>query len=246
MAGGGTAGAEGSSGSDALVAVASDLARSLQVVHGDVEATLQMITARMVEGVPGAQHAGITLVTEGGRLESRATTGPLPEKVDALQGESGQGPCLQALWSERTVQVTDMATETRWPLFASRALEVGVASMLCFQLFVRGHTLGGLNLHAEQPRAFTQESVRTGRVFATHAAIALSAALEQEHLRAAVDSHTVVGQATGIVMERYRIPAEEALEVLSRASQDTNTRLRRVAESVVTTGSFGTTIPAGR
>jgi AmiR/NasT family two-component response regulator len=76
-----------------------------------------------------------------------------------------------------------------------------------------------------------------GLVFATHAAVALSAAQEIEQLRTAMDSHTVVGQATGILMERHRLSAEEAFAVLSRASQDSNTRLREVARRIVAAGS---------
>ena len=227
----------------ALVAATSDLARSLQSVHGDVEATLRMITTRVLTGVPGTGHAGITLVTDSGRLEPRATTGPLPEKLDALQGEVGQGPCLQALWSQQTVRVDDLGADPRWPAFSARASEEGVGSMLCFQLFVRGRTLGALNLYAEPPGAFTEESEVVGLVFATHAAIALSAAQEIEHLRTAVDSHEVIGQATGIVMERYGLDAEGAFAALSRTSQDSNTRLREVARRVVTTGTFPRAVP---
>jgi GAF domain-containing protein len=221
-----------------LAAASSDLARSLQSVHGDVEATLQTITSRVLAGVAGTEHAGITLVTDTGTLESRAATGPLPEKLDALQGEVGEGPCLQALWAQQTVRVDDLATDGRWPGFTARAVEAGVGSMLCFQLFVRGRNLGALNLYAGRPHAFGQDSEVVGLVFATHAAVALSAAQEIEQLRTAMDSHTVVGQATGILMERHRLSAEEAFAVLSRASQDSNTRLREVARRVVVTGSF--------
>ena len=221
-----------------LAAATSDLARSLQSVHGDVEGTLQMITARVLTGIPGAGHAGITLVTDSGRLESRATTGAMPEKLDALQAEVGEGPCLQALWAQQTVRVDDLASDERWTAFTSRAVEAGVRSMLCFQLFVRGRTLGALNLYAEQPRAFPQESEAIGLVFATHAAIALSAAQEIEQLRTARDSYAIIGQATGILMERYGLDADRAFAALSRTSQDTNTRLREVARRVVTTGAF--------
>ena len=220
-----------------LAAATSDLARSLQSVHGNVEATLQTITRRVLAGVHGTEHAGITLVTGAGRLESRAATGPLPEKLDALQGEVGEGPCLQALWEQQTVRVDDMASEERWPRFTARALDAGVGSMLCFQLFVRGRNLGALNLYASRPGAFGQDGEVVGLVFATHAAVALSAAQEIEHLRTAVDSHTLIGQATGILVERHRLTPEVAFARLSRASQDTNVRLLEIARRVVTTGS---------
>ena len=103
------------------------LARTLQREHSDVPKTLLAITAAVVTEVPGAEAAGITLVS-GRTLETRASTGSVPEAMDALQVEVDEGPCLQALWEQRTILVTDMAAETRWPRFAARAAERGCAA----------------------------------------------------------------------------------------------------------------------
>src|SRR5829696_6703991 len=145
--------------------VMSSVARQFQEEHGDVEATLRIITAVATATVPGADECGITYVVGRRRLEPRAWTGDLPREVDALQGRLREGPCLDAVWDNEVVRVDDLATETRWPRFAREASALGVGSMLCFQLFVQGDNLGALNLYSREPAGFGDESLDIGLMF---------------------------------------------------------------------------------
>jgi hypothetical protein len=97
--------------------------------------------------VPGAEEGSISMVAAR-RLTSQALTSDLPVRVDAIQEEVQQGPCLDAAYEQHTALVTNMATEDQWPLFAQRASDAGAASMLSLQLFVESDNLGALNLHA--------------------------------------------------------------------------------------------------
>src|SRR5205085_546243 len=88
--------------------VMSQVARSLQEEHGDVSATLEAITRAAVDAVPGADECGITLVTHGHQVESRAPTGELPREIDLLQQRLGEGPCIDAVWEQPTVRIEDI------------------------------------------------------------------------------------------------------------------------------------------
>jgi GAF domain-containing protein len=213
------------------------IARSLQEEHGDVEATLQTLTETAVGIVPGAEEGTITYVTGRRRVEPRAATADLPQQVDEMQDRVQEGPCLDAVWEQETVRVEDMRTEPRWPRFAAEAVALGVLSSLSLQLFVEGDNLGALNLYARQPHAFGEESEDVGLVLAAHAAVAVAGARTEQHLRRAVSSRDLIGQAKGILMERYRISADQAFQVLARVSQQTNRRLADVADELTRTRS---------
>ena len=220
-----------------LAAHLTEIARRLQRQR-DEQKTMDAIVHAAVGTIPGAEHAGIMAVTGRREIRTVATTGDLPCDVDQAQYEAGQGPCLTSLYQERIVSVPDVARDGRWPVFAAKATELEVASMLSFQLFVENDDLGALNLYSGEVNAFPDESEHVGSLFAGHAAIALASAQERKQLQAAVQTRDLIGQAKGILMERHQITADQAFAVLTRASQHTNTRLRDIAEQLTRTGKL--------
>ncbi|MDF3313043.1 GAF and ANTAR domain-containing protein [Rhodococcus sp. T2V] len=216
-----------------LRAEIEQVARDLRAEHASIQGTLEVITKSARDVVPGAEDAGITLVTRGRGFQSRAATSELPQKIDELQHRLGDGPCVQAIWNHETVLVTDMTTEGRWPLFAPEAARIGARSMLAFQLYTTENTMGALNLHSSQVGAFDDDSVSIGGTLATHAAIALIASQREEQFRDALASRDIIGQAKGILMHRFSIDAEQAFAILTRQSQHTNTPLNEVALNVI-------------
>jgi GAF domain-containing protein len=222
-----------------LAAHLTDIARRLQQQRGEQE-TMDAIVRSAVGTIPGAEHAGIMTVT--GRKETRtvATTGDLPREVDQAQFDTGEGPCLTALYQEKIVSVPDVVEDARWRRFGRKVSELKVGSMLSFQLFVENEDLGALNLYSPQTGAFDEESEHVGSLFAGHAAVALAAAHERRQLAAAVETRDLIGQAKGILMERHQINADQAFAVLVRASQHTNAKLRDIAEQLTTTRKLPT------
>jgi len=221
--------------------VMSRVARELQEDHGNVEATLQAITRAAAYTVPGTDECGVSYVIRRKDVEPRAWTSELPRTLDALQGQLHQGPCLDAIWDQRVVSVPDVADEGRWPEFAREAAASGVGSLLCFQLFVEGDNLGALNLYSRRAGAFGAESQDVGLLFAAHAAVALAGAEHESNLRAGMDHRDLIGQAKGILMERYRLTAVQAFDLLVRTSSLTNRKLRDVADELASTGSLAAT-----
>jgi AmiR/NasT family two-component response regulator len=131
-----------------------------------------------------------------------------------------------------------MTVETRWLQFTRQAAQLGVLSMLSFQLFVQRDNLGALNLYAEHADAFDDKSEQVGLVFAAHAAVAMSDALQRQQLTTALGTRDLIGQAKGILMERYKLTSDQAFALLARASQESNTKLADVAHTVAETGNL--------
>ncbi|WP_218003485.1 GAF and ANTAR domain-containing protein [Nocardia transvalensis] len=213
----------------------SDLARDLQA-KDDVDETLQGIVDAAVHTVPGAGYAGLSVVRGRDTMSTPIASADLVHEVDRAQIDFAQGPCMDALYDKHTVSLPDMGAEQRWPLFAARAVELGIGSMLSFQLYVTGNDLGALNLYAHEIGAFTPESERVGLLFAAHAAVAMADAQHAAHLALALDTRDLIGQAKGILMERYKLSPDQAFALLVRASQHTNTKLAQIADNLARTG----------
>ncbi|RLP93553.1 ANTAR domain-containing protein [Micromonospora sp. BL4] len=206
------------------------------------EASLNAVLVRITEiakqTVPGSEDVSVTLI-QGSRSYTAAYTGDLALRLDELQYEQGRGPCLDAASSGTVIMVEDMATERRWPTWAASARATGAASSLSVALPIQEAVVGALNIYGRAPRAFT-EVVQLAQTFAGHAAVAVanaqrydSAAALAEQMRNAMRSRAVIEQAKGIIMERRRCSADEAFAVLAKISQDSNQKLRDVAETLV-------------
>ena len=129
-----------------------------------------------------------------------------------------------------------MRTDPRWPTWGPLvAKEIGVVSIVSYRLFTTEDTLGALNLYSRRPDAFDTDDVYNGQALAAHVAVALAASQNTTHLELAIANRTVIGQAEGILMERFGITAEQAFAVLRRVSQHRNVKLNRVAEELVRT-----------
>ncbi len=217
-----------------LAALFADVARTLHD-QPDVDGTLDAVAYASCAAVPGARSASITSMRDG-RLVTSAATDELLVRADALQEAAGEGPCLESLTAGRTVTIDDLARTARYPVLAPRLVELGLRSVLAYQLFAGQRRLGALNLFSDVPGAFDEEALQLGEVFSTHAAVALAAAQTTEQLTVAVGTRDLIGQAKGILMERYKLSADAAFALLVKGSQTSHRKLRDVAEELTRTG----------
>ena len=230
---------------DTLARQLAEAARSLQG-QSSPQQVLDGVVNLARAMVPGAEEATITMVRKDRHCYSAAATSTVASDFDVLQNETGEGPCLDAIWHQETVRVDDLAADPRWPVLGPRAAERGVHSMLCFQLFVHRNTLGALDLLASATSAFTDESEHVGLLLASHAAIAAADAHHLENVTSALVSRDVIGQAKGILMERFKITSEQAFAVLAKVSQDTNRKVSSIAEELARTGTLTAQLHAGQ
>lgn len=214
----------------------AELARSFEHVSADLEAVLQRITTAAVELIPGTDSADILVITSGGQFDSYAATSQMPLQIDALQARTGQGPCVDAAVNTTLTHSDDLAAEARWPHFTPTAVEAGVRSIMSFRLYTHGRQSGALNLFSTRPHVFDAEAIHVGEVLAAHAAIALVAARREQQLHSAIASRDLIGQAKGMLMERFAVDADRAFAMLVTLSQETNVPVATIAARLVELG----------
>jgi GAF domain-containing protein len=214
--------------------VAEDFARMATALHD--EQTLEQTVERVLEFALKAfdcSHAGVIFVHRRQRVETFAATDPLVAELDQVQFEVGQGPDIEIIEDHHGVIVDDALTDARWPEWSRQVAESGIRSMLGTRLHTSETTIGSLNLYDVRPGHFTGQDRDVAEILARHAAVALAATREQANLWRAIDARQLIGQAQGILMERFAIDADQAFGVLRRYSQDCNVKLHVVAEQLI-------------
>jgi GAF domain-containing protein len=212
----------------------AELARA-SAAPRSVEQVLSDVTAAAMELIPGTDTAGVLLIGKGGKWDSVANTSDLPHRLDELQMLFNEGPCVEAALDELIVRTDDFRSEDRWPKYSPAVVEIGVLSGLSFKLYTSDRTAGALNLFSFKPDAFDAQDETTGVVLAAHAAAAILASRQGEQLESALSTRDRIGQAKGIIMERFGVDDLKAFEMLRTLSQDSNTRLVDVAKRVIDT-----------
>lgn len=207
-------------------------------LYGRADADSDTVIAELAEHaaveIPGAQYAGVTVTRNAKHIDTPAATHKWPLLLDEIQQRHRQGPCLTAAWEEKTVHVANLETDERFPLYARDALaQTPIRSVMAFQLWIAGETMGALNVYAETANVFGSETKAIGLVFAAHSSVAWNAARRDEQFEKALASRDVIGQAKGMLMERYGVKAIQAFELLRKLSQDSNTPLTQVAADLV-------------
>lgn len=196
------------------------------------EKTVELIT-QYAQIAAGSDDAGIMLVHSRARIETAASSSERVARSHDLQRDLDEGPCLDALESGASFLVADVATDSRWPVWGPKVADLGIHSAMSVVLETRERRYGSLNLYSEAAGAFDANDLATAMIFARHASIALANAQQEQGLLVAIDARKVIGQAQGILMERFDIDADRAFEVLRRYSQNHNQKLHTVAAWVV-------------
>jgi GAF domain-containing protein len=218
----------------------SETQRSL-FAAGSVTNTLLSVVDLAVSTIEGCDCAGLFLL-DTGVVTTPVHTNPLVVEVDSLQHETNEGPCLDAIAQGLVFYAEDLDNDSRWPNFAPQATRAGIRSVLALPL-AADVQLGALNLYARYPSAFGVVDRAKAAILVSMASLALSLARSHEdeerrtaNFHAALSSRETIGEAMGILMERERIAPEQAFDVLRRASQHLNVKLREVAQNLIDTG----------
>lgn len=221
-----------------------DVARNL-VEARDVDQILATIVEAVRLSIDEIDHAGVSVAHRNGTIETQAATGDLVRLLDQAQYDTGQGPCLDAMAPgvhQDVVLVDNIRQEQRWPAYTPRALQHGLRSQLGVRIYAETKTVGGLNLYSTSSDTISAESVALAHLFAVHAAVALGRVRRESHLLQALRTRELIGQATGIMMERYQVSATRAFDYLARVSQSRNLKLRDLAIQIVEHGGIDTAV----
>jgi GAF domain-containing protein len=216
----------------------------LSLRNQSMESLLQTVVELAKSAVPGTAESSVLLLV-GDKPTTPVYTSRLALELDESQYEHDYGPCLHAARTGDPVEVTDAKTETRWRKYMDAAVEHGYLSSLSLPLPIREGVAGALNIYAREPGAFDEDSRSIATKFAPYAAVAAGNLYEYqtardtaENLRRALESRAVIDQAKGILMERHKITADQAFQILARASMHSNVKVHAIAEHLVMTGEF--------
>ncbi|WP_432039494.1 GAF and ANTAR domain-containing protein [Streptomyces cucumeris] len=220
-----------------LAVAVAEMSRTL-LAQPSVQSTLDEIVRHAVNLVEGCENAGVLILENRKSVRTVAASSDLVHQSDAAQQDAGEGPCFDAARTlHEAYRIEDMTeSQPRWPRYAPKARELGVGSMMGFLLFTEEGSLGALDLYSSRPGVFTATSENVGWILASHAAVAFSSARSTAQLHTAMETRNEIGEALGIIMERFKVTEDQAFEVLKKSSQDQNIKLRDVAHAVVTTG----------
>jgi GAF domain-containing protein len=211
-----------------------------------MEGLLQTVADLAKTVMPGSPETSVTLLVRG-RPTTVVWTGQLALDLDERQFNRGHGPCLHAARTGELTMVADARVDDRWPDYLPRAVERGALSSLSVPLTVDvdEQVSGALNVYARRAGAFDEDATAAATRFGPYAAVAAgnlyayrSARAIADNLQVALESRAVIDQAKGVLIERFRITADQAFQLLAQASMNANRKVRDVAEHLVTTGEL--------
>lgn len=219
-----------------------DLVRAFASAAADISspsepgAMLQAIVDVACRSMADVDHVGVTLNRRTGGLLTDAATDPLVHELDRVQYDLGQGPCLAALHGgthEPATVAEDLRHETRWRGFVRRAVPLGVRAVLAVRLQTGTEVVGVLNMYSTSSDTISQDTRALASLFAVQAAYAYGYTRQIGNLVVAIESRETIGNAVGIVMERYSLTRERAFEYLVRVAATSEVKLRIVAEELL-------------
>lgn len=200
--------------------------------------TLEHIATMAVDLIGPCAVAGVCVLRPG-RNDTCAHTHASVQVMDDLQHDLAEGPAMDGPTTADVVSVGDLTKDAPWPRWAEEVVaRTGVRAYLGFRLFVEDDSIGMLNLYAYEPHAFDHEDQLDGLVAAAHASVALSATVRHDQMHTALTSRQLIGEATGILRERFALTSDQAFAVLKRLSSQQNIKLFAVAQHVVDTGTL--------
>jgi len=230
-----------------LMASFGQLARQL-FRSEDLAEVLSQVLRFSVNAVAGCDWTSVTLYRHG-RVVDTVSSDAVAAELDGLQFGTGLGPGPEAMQREEPVYVPRLADSARWPALAAAGAELGAASVLCNGLFVHQQAewspLGAFNLYGSVPDAFSNEDMEFCSILSAYLSVAVAMAHRRDEvdrreaaLHRGLSTRDVIGQAKGILMERQRLSAGDAFDVLRRTSQRLNRKLADVAQHLAETGEL--------
>lgn len=215
----------------------ADIARKLADTE-HLDETLQRVVDLAEDYIEHCEGVTLLFVRPDDSMVTPAWSNREARAADIAQHETGEGPCLSAIREHETIVIDDLASEERWPKWRAEVSELGWRSMVGVRLFVAENTMGALDLYSPRAHGFDEQSQALAKVFASHAAVAMKAAISDHGLKLALEARDLIGQAKGVLMERERLSAQQAFRRLRDLSNQHNLKLRDLARDIAETGEM--------
>jgi GAF domain-containing protein len=224
---------------DELVGVFARMS-GLLLTEQTVDTALNTITSLAIDTIAGSAGSGVSLLDRGGRRTTSAATDPVVERLDTLQYQLDEGPCLSA-WRDQTVVGSGaLDTEQRWPTWTRRAREMGMRSVLSAPLIDGDRVMGAMKVYSALPEAYGEREAEVLRRLASQAAIFVGNVLAvqaaerlSDDMKQSLRTRDLLAMARGIVMARRGLGAQEANRYLMTESDSSRVPIREVAQRIV-------------
>ena len=211
----------------------------LRLEGQSIDALLEIIGHLAVKALKGWDAAGTSLVA-GGEVATYGTTDERINPADQAQYDAGRGPCVDAIKTGEMQYFDGTTDQPRWRQFAEVAGDHEIYSVFSLPLKIDGEAVGAINLYSRERDALRPGHREEGSLFAAQAAVTLANAqafldkeAQVEQLEEALETRTMIGQATGLLMAQEGVSSDEAFQKLVSLSQTSNTKLREIAQRYV-------------
>ena len=210
----------------------------LALRDSSVPTVLQQVVQLLGSAMPPGSETSVSVRARGELL--CVPTGDLARRLDEAQFAEGQGPVVLTARAGTITEVPDVCSDPRWPEHARRCAEVGMLSSLSVPLSVNSRSAGVLTVYARGTDAFDDVIRRVVRRLAPHARAAVASLEARQQARAMADdleadleTKAIIDQAKWILVERYRMTPERAVELMARVSAHSKVQLRQVAAGLI-------------
>ena len=203
----------------------------------DHRAPLEEVLDGLVHGatriVPEVDHAAVRVTHRHGQIDNLALTGNLARELGELQEWLREGPTFDAINGEDTVVLHGNQADDRWPRYTAAAASLGLRAQMAVRLRGRTRTAATMTFASTSCLTFSPDTRAVAEVYAGHVGAVVARAQSDDDWMTAVDHRQVTGQATGILMERHALDADEAFSRLVKMSTTSGTKLHEVASAMV-------------
>ncbi len=171
---------------DTLADVLGEFAQTM-LTDFPIQRILDELVERIVVIMP-VTAAGVTLISPGTEPQYVAASNPSALRFEQLQTELDEGPCVAAYRTGEAISVPDLGVDARFPNFAPRALEAGMAAVFTFPLrHGESRPLGALDLYRDEPGGLSAEAMATAQTLANVVSAYLINATAREELQRTSD-----------------------------------------------------------
>jgi GAF domain-containing protein len=212
----------------------------LLLTEEKVDRAVQLLAEGIRDAFPGSSGAGVSLLDEHGNRTSTGATDPVVLEADEAQYELGQGPCLTAWATERTVVIHDVVTDDRWPLWSQAVRDLSIRSVISAPLMSGTRSLGALKIYSTQPGAYDAGTARPLEKLVVPAATLLANIQSSEApkrftqvLTSALLSRDTINRAQGFLMHRHGMDQGAALQKLLQLSKTSRQSLFSVSTEIL-------------
>ncbi|RVW07360.1 ANTAR domain-containing protein [Prescottella agglutinans] len=206
---------------------------------GELERVLQSLVESAVRIVPDADMGGVTILRDG-EAETVAATDARVREIDSTQYDLDDGPCLRSAREQASQNVSRDEVRRRWPELAEAAEGHGVGSFIASPLTFDDRVSGSFNLYSADDDGFRMLDESLLEAFTTAAMVALHQAQRYDgarrsvqQLEAALNSRASIDHAIGAVMALHGVGPQAAFDLIVKTSQQRNTKLRDVAQQLL-------------